>query len=268
MYGLDLLKPLIENSSNAWGTGDAAREKVREDNRWDYNQNEFTGIQNRVEGAKAAGLHPLAALGFQAGSTPSIPVGADWSGVSLSRGSGAGRQQENPAVDEEMRQAQLRRLNAESSELETRALDRSTRTLATQPGNPRPIVTDPDNLIQGQGLRSGITVEPSRITAGKGGFQAGTHQGAQTVRIPYGDKGGTARMAVPGSELSQGLEDLDILKTMITIAMNSRGIMNFFGEDIPWSMGTSRKQLQQRIESPQFRKATSGQPQTSRGRRY
>lgn len=232
-FGFGQLDKLATNSSNLFGTGEAVKERERQDAIEDYKTKEREGIIARVEGAKAAGLHPLAALGFQAGSDASIPVG----GTTLSNQSFASSPPpaKASASDEAYRQAQIRLMSAQASEIEGR-VENANRNLATQPGNPPPMLgpTDPDNMNR-TGLKAGIEVVPSKITAGKGGYQAGTHQGAATVRIPLGD-GHSARLRVPGNELSQGLEDMDVLKTLITLSMNRKGIQNFITSDIPWAV--------------------------------
>lgn len=231
-FGMKYLDKLAGNSSTLFGTDEKVKERERQDAMEDYKTKEREGIIARVEGAKAAGLHPLAALGFQAGSDAPIPIGNAHNNPTYSSGSS---QPKLSASDQAYRDAQTRLANAQATEIETRVAN-ANRNLATQPGNPPPMlgVTDSDNLSR-TGLKAGIEVVPSKITAGKGGYQAGTHQGAATVRIPLGD-GHSARLRVPGNELSQGLEDMDVLKTLITLSMNRKGIQNFLTSDIPWAV--------------------------------
>lgn len=219
MFGLDLLMPLIENSSNTWGTGEKAQEQARRDARYDYLQNEQYGIQARVEGAKAAGLHPLAALGFQAGA-PSQVVGGEGTNTSgLSFGQTA---RPEKATDQEMRDAQLRLLNAQAANNEAEAqFHLSQRARATQPGNPPAYPTDPDNLPPGQGLSSqGIKVVPNEIKASVDGIQTGTHPWGSTIRGPDGH-----RYRGLSEEVLKNTEDMEFLRTVLFAGANKDRLM-------------------------------------------
>lgn len=171
-FGLDLLMPLIENSSNTWGTGERAQEQARKDARYDYAENERAGIQARVEGAKAAGLHPLAALGFQAGA-PSQVVGGE--GTNLSGMSFGQSSRPDKATDDEMRAAQLRLLSAQADNQDAEAQAHRARTaLATQPGQAPVYPTDPGNLPAGQGnYLPGVNVEPNKVISSVDGTEVG-----------------------------------------------------------------------------------------------
>lgn len=231
MFGLDLLMPLIENSSNTWGTGEKAQEQARKDARYDYQENEKYGIMSRVEGAKAAGLHPLAALGFQAGA-PSQVVGGEGTNTSgLSFG-----QRAKPAAepDAEMRAAQLRLMNAQAADYETQAAQRSTITLGQQPGNPPVYPTDPDNLIPGQGSNAmGIRVVPNDVRASIAGKETGTHPTTRDFRLPPSLGGG--KMTGLGEEFLKQTEDMELARSVALILANKERLGNFFTEDIPWA---------------------------------
>lgn len=175
----------VQNFSNLYGTGKKLKEIDRNNANQDYLMREREGIQARVEGAKAAGLHPLAALGFQSGSSPSIPVGTDVAPGSFS-GAFKGK---GPQVDQEMRNAQIRLMNAQAANYETEAMQRSTQRLATQPGNPPAYPTDPDNLTQGQGSNiNGVRVKPNEIVSSFNGTEVGTQPTLATGRGSDGRK--------------------------------------------------------------------------------
>lgn len=209
MFGLDLLMPLIENSSNTWGTGEQAQQQARDDARDDYLKNEREGIQARTEGAKAAGLHPLAALGFQASAPVQIVggEGTNTSGLSFGQVS-----KPDKATDEEMRQAQLRLLNAQASNNEAEAMyHNSQRARATQPGQPPAYPTDPDNMPAGQGSRTnGIKVVPNEIKASVDGVETGTHPWGSTIRGPDGH-----RWRGLSEQVLKNTEDMEFARTVL-----------------------------------------------------
>lgn len=234
MFGIDLLQPLIQNSSNVWGTGEHAQEQARKDARYDYAENERYGIQARVEGAKAAGLHPLAALGFQAGA-PSQIVGGEGTNTSgLSFGTTA---RPEKAVDEEMRQAQLELLRAQARNQDSEAMaHNSTRAVALQPGNPPVYPTDPDNLVAGQGSSiKGVKVVPNEIVSSVNGREVGTQPTIATGRLPP-QLGGGRVTGLSDWALKQ-TEDMEVVRSLMLLLANKDRMIDFVTNDIPWSLG-------------------------------
>lgn len=259
-----LLEPLIENSSNAWGTGDAAREKMRKDQRYDTLELERQGIQAKVDGARAAGIHPLAVLGNVGGYSPSIPVGASsYSGMTagLQNDLRSAETAKNSSEDKMLRTTQQRLLNAQVRSAEARAsmdetdaaVHRSQSSLATQPGQAPPLrsLTDRDNIIEGQGtspmggsvngrLKPGIKVIPNEVPAGKGGLTAGTHQGMTEVKVPVGSSGRTVKLTVPAGVFNNALDDMELFKYGAIALANAhkapRAMWDFATEDVPWAL--------------------------------
>lgn len=234
MFGAHAAQKGFDSLHEGAGLGDWLAEKRRKDAAHDareaYDYQERTGIMSRVEGAKAAGLHPLAALGYQSAGTPAtyIPGDSGGGGGALSNYRGAS------PVDQDMRQAQLRLINAQADDAEARA-QASRAALATQPGQP-PVrmPTDPANRMPGQpnGLRPGITVKPDEVTAGMRGLTAGTHQAATDFRIPGGQT-----WSLPSSNAAASLEDMGLLKYYLLYLSNKDRLTKFLSEDIPWSIG-------------------------------
>lgn len=124
-----------------------------------------TGIQWRVEDAKKAGIHPLAALGANTHSFAPVQ-GGDWSGLA-SAGQDLGRAIEARTTEKQRVDgyaAELRKLQLERGRLENDVLraDLASRVAKVkQPGNP-PAVADAQNpnLIPGQGNSPGIENKP------------------------------------------------------------------------------------------------------------
>lgn len=81
-FGIDMLGKLSTNLSDTYGTGNTLRAKQRDEAQGDFLERERLGIQARVEGAKAAGLHPLVAMGYQGGNSPTQLIGPSQSPTS------------------------------------------------------------------------------------------------------------------------------------------------------------------------------------------
>lgn len=221
MSGWGLLAPLINNLSNTYGTGDAADEKKRKDAQYDTLELEQRAIQARVEGAKAAGLHPLAALGFQAGPSVTSQVGSTQFSADHFRG--VDREPKNEGLEA----AQVRLLNAQADEAEANSR-RANYALATQPGNGPPnmsqaavLPTERENTVAGQTL-PGIKVKPNEILASQNGTTIGTHPSATEFRIPGGPS-----IALPSESFAQATEDLDLLKYFAIAWMNKDRLLEW-----------------------------------------
>lgn len=221
-FGMGALSKLVGNLSDTYGTGDTLREKKRQEARDDYMFNERMGIQARVEGAKAAGLHPLAALGFQAGASAPTVVGADpipYSHVETGSGKPAPR---DPTLDA-YNAARTRQAEAEAdlSELRTHQAYRDyaagVHALGSQPGNPpqSPMPTSSANLTSSFGVKPGVKLKPDEVTAGRDGRTAGVHQGVTDVELPGG-----YTVSVPSDKMAEALEDMDFAKYVLLAMAN------------------------------------------------
>lgn len=233
---------LVTNLSNYMGTGHSVRQQERDEQMADYKQREREGIQARVEGAKAAGIHPLVAMGFQAGPGPSTVVG----GVREASHMGMDNLGEEPSpqpnsvpaaptvseTDTRIAEATARRTEAEAELAEINAHN-AMRALASQPGQPIGMLSgEPNpsaltsglNLIPGKkpktSLKPGIKLKPDEVTMGKGGLTAGTHQAGTTIELPNGET-----WNIPSSLASEGLEDLDLAKYYLMWQMNRNQIL-------------------------------------------
>lgn len=204
-----------------------------------YLQREREGIVARVEGAKAAGIHPLVAMGFQGQSGPGQVVGSD----PIQPYETAPQPKETPPPIRDPADPNIARYNkarADLAELDVIAAQKrlSDGNLASQPGQGKPVIlpTDSANLVRGR-LKPGVKVVPDEVTAGTSGLTAGVHPGGSVVTIPTGKDGsGTPyRITVPSNKVSEGLEDLEMAKYIAMMAMNGWRIGEFFKSDIPWA---------------------------------
>lgn len=219
-FGMGALSKLVGNLSDTYGTGDKLRDEKREEARDDYLFNERMGIQARVEGAKAAGLHPLAALGFQAGASPSAVIGAD--PIPYSHSESPRPAPRDPTLDRyNAARAREAEATAEIRELEAHKAYRdyasSVHALGSQPGNPpeTPMPTSSSNLTSAFSLAPGVSLEADKVTAGKNGRTAGVHPSVTDVEFPGG-----FQFSVPSDKVSQALEDMEFAKYVLIAAAN------------------------------------------------
>lgn len=227
-FGWGMLEKLATNLSDTYGTGDTLHEKQRKDAQYDYLERERQGIVSRVEGAKAAGIHPLVAMGYQGGNSPTNIIG----GSQLPSYHGepdAPPPPERDPVDPSIARynaARARLAEAQASQAEL-DLARSQRALAGQPGQPVPVLpTDPRNLDLG--VKAGVKIVPDQVTAGTSGLTAGTHPGATAFAMPWG-----STWSLPSDKLSQALEDLELAKYYMLIRANAPGLWQEFVSQFP-----------------------------------
>lgn len=253
--GMQAADRLIGNLSDTYGTGKGLRDEKREEEMGDYLERERRGIQARVEGAKAAGLHPLVALGYQSGPGPSSVVGGGGLGGTYSGGGDSGTLESPPPKAEltedqdRMNKARVREAEANAELAEINAHN-AMRALATQPGQPigtmvgpssTSAVTSPLNLVKdapGAALKPGIKLKPDEVTMGKGGVTAGTHQAGTAIELPNGET-----WRIPSTLAAEGLEDLDLAKYYLLWQLNKEKILDSvvsFGKD---TYSTWRKHL-------------------------
>lgn len=75
--GAGMLNQLFMNTSNRIGTGASLRRQILREQERQTRLEAAAGIIGRVEGAKAAGIHPLVAMGSNVGGA-SVPVGSSF----------------------------------------------------------------------------------------------------------------------------------------------------------------------------------------------
>lgn len=227
-FGMGALNTLVENSSNAWGTGKRARNKQQQEEHELFLRREKEGIISRVEGAKAAGLHPLVAMGYQAGPGPSYQIGTPTTSGYVDPPPPEVQPREAP--DENITRynaARARLAEAQATQAE-RDLDASQRRLAAQPGQPTPLVdTNPANR-----RNPNVRVKPNDIPAGSGGVEAGIHPSFATVEV-LPDR----TLKVPSGKLKEALEDNAFLSTVVTAIANRHSLGSYFSQDIPAALG-------------------------------
>lgn len=96
--GFGMLNQLFMNTSNRIGTGASLRRQQLREQARQTRIEAREGIVGRVEGAKAAGIHPLVALGSNVGGA-SLPVGSSFN----SAGDFANAQASSAMADREMK---------------------------------------------------------------------------------------------------------------------------------------------------------------------
>lgn len=218
-FGLDMLGKLATNLSDTYGTGNTLRAKQREEATGDYLERERLGIQAKVEGAKAAGLHPLAALQGSSSNSPTQIIGA--SEAPRSHAPLPQSPERDPVIDRyNVARARLAEIEADDAERRFRA---GVTRLATQPGNgPGVLPTSSSNYASpsSRRLKPGVVVKPDEVTAGIGGVTAGTHPGMTAVESPGVDN----PFMLPSTQASQQMEDMDLLKYWLTYKANQETI--------------------------------------------
>lgn len=247
-FGMGALGRLVGNLSDTYGTGDTLAEKRRKDAESDALAMERQGIVARVEGAKAAGLHPLVAMNYQGGYSPSVVMGGG-----PIQSDGAFREnpktERDPNVDR-INAAAARRAEAEADMAEL-AAHNAYRNLGNQPGNPPPASSAPGGPtssanLSGAGLKAGVQVEPDKVTAGVGGVTAGRHPGSSDVDVP-----GYGRMRVPSGKLKEALEDNEVAATAMLIALNRSRWWKYLTDDIPTAIKGSKPRIEVLEEDPE-----------------
>lgn len=224
--GGSALNLLIGNLSADHGTTDMKNEHQRKDALHDYQEMEQKGIMSRVAGAKAAGLHPLAALGFQAGASPTMSVGGgDMPPIQTN----FGKDPNDP--NDAFRNAQIRLMHAQADEAESRARG-ANYAIANQPGNAPPtasLPTEDANLRsngQGQVLK-GIKVVPNEIQASANGKTIGVHPGQTDINDPL-----LGRVTGMSEQMLKQTEDMELLRTAYFIAANKDRLVKFVADGL------------------------------------
>lgn len=173
-------------------------------------QREFAkhGIRWKVEDAKAAGIHPLFALG--APPTPfSMPVGNDFGAGIAAAGQDIGRAIDARRTAPERTQARIDALSVERAQLENDLL-RSQISKINQAGHPPPLPSATDNpVIVGQGNASPSNpnvipqyATPTSSQIGRPGQEAGAVADYHFSRTPSGNYA-----VVPSQDVKNRIED-------------------------------------------------------------
>lgn len=246
-FGMGMLGKLATNLSDTYGSGEKLRETQRKENQADFMERERGGIVARVEGAKAAGLHPLSALGYQGGNSPTSVIGSSDPPVVQME---SYREKRDPNIDR-YNAARARLAEAEATKAE-RDLLAGNRALATQPGQPIGVLpTSSRNLAPSGKVKPGVKVVPDEVVSGVGGITAATHPGITEVESP-----GVGVFRLPSQGASQQMEDMDILKYWLTYKANQDQIHRWFGDVYPPNMLTDKlydfmrsRDLKKRLEN-------------------
>lgn len=186
-------------------------------------QKEFAqnGIQWKVEDAKKAGIHPLAALGASTATTSGThQVGGGSSGGDLARslgdmGQSVSRAIQATATADQRVMSNLQIENAKT-ELAGKEIDNQIKlnqlNQMNQVGPAFPSANDP-HMIPGQGnAMRGVKIVPSESTAseaGRPGIQAGLINSLQYTREPHGNIG-----IAPSQQAKERNEDDFIAESM------------------------------------------------------
>lgn len=224
--GANIVGGLINRESSREATN--ATKKIAEDNRAQQYLYATNGIQWKVADAKAAGIHPIYALGSQGASY--TPVTANFSGdTSLGNsmanaGQDLGRainatRSESQRVDAFTRAAQA--LQLEKGTLENQLLrqelaSKAGRLRADQSGPPMAAVGD-NFAVPGQ-VQSGL-VKPSPLEVVPGHPKQPHSEGGAVTDLGYG-RTGSGYVPVPSKDMKERIEDDFIQQTMWAIRNN------------------------------------------------
>lgn len=197
---------LIANHFSNQAANDSARAAAKKNAAL---QKEFAqhGIRWKIEDAKRAGIHPLAALGTQTqsfqptymGDQPST-IGSDLSNL----GQDVSRAMIAKATPEEQTLAKMQ-IQSAQLDIEGKALDNQLRASQLQKLNsaPPPLPSAMGNTIPGQG-NSGFTVKPSELTASRSGVPA---QEAGAVNDYAFARTQSGYAVVPSQDVKSRIED-------------------------------------------------------------
>lgn len=100
-FGGQMLSQLGMNLSNRIGTGRSLRQQMSREQVEQTRKEAAAGIVGRVEGAKAAGLHPLVAMGSNVGGA-TLPTGSSFNAVDPGFGAAAMQSREMRMRQEEL----------------------------------------------------------------------------------------------------------------------------------------------------------------------
>jgi len=160
----------------------------------------YQGFMGRIEAAKAAGVHPLAAIGANIGSSGApMPVGTDFASIARDFEQNKMRKDEfakdqslrkmemkNRAIqnaqEQQLREAQIKRMEKENSWLDEQIrasqaerVRESAQSMVTTAGNPA------DHAANNAGY---FRVKPNEVTSHRGGLAQGTQPSVETLVDP------------------------------------------------------------------------------------
>jgi len=160
----------------------------------------YQGLLGRVEGAKAAGIHPLAAIGANIGSSGApMPVGTDFAGIArdfeqnkmqkdqFAKDLSMRKQQMKAqaiqnAQEQQLRDAQIKRMEKENSWIDEQIrasqqerVRESTQSMVTTASNPS------DHAANNAGF---FKVVPNEVTSHKRGVAQGTQPSVEYLVDP------------------------------------------------------------------------------------
>jgi len=160
----------------------------------------YHGLLGRVEAAKAAGLHPLAALGANIGSSGApMPVGTDFRGIAADfeqnkmrkdefnrdmsmRKQAAKAQAIQNAQEQQLREAQIKRMEKENSWIDEQIrasqderVRESRNSMVSTASNPQ------DHAANNAGY---FEVSPNKVTSHRDGVAQGTQPSVETLVDP------------------------------------------------------------------------------------
>lgn len=188
-------------------------------------QREFAqqGVQWRVEDAKKAGIHPLAALGAQTHAFSPIGVGSDYT---LSQGMADAGQQLGSAisagrtkVEKAMQTLQLQRAGLENKLLEVQIANAAQIGLMNQPGRQAtvPPVGGQAQLVDGQAATDLVNVQPMQLTATAPGRAHAEPAAVPDIGYLHTSRGG--RAPVFSEQAKERLEE-DLIGSILWSARN------------------------------------------------
>lgn len=188
-------------------------------------QKEFAqhGVEWKVQDAKRAGIHPLAALGAQTHAFSPIGVGSDYT---LSQGMADAGQQLGSAlsagrtkVEKAMQTLQLQRAGLENKLLEVQIANMSRIGLMNQPGRQVtvPPVGGQAQLIDGQAASDLVNVQPMDLTATQAGRPYSEPAAVADIGYLHTSRGG--RAPVFSEQAKERLEE-DLIGSILWSARN------------------------------------------------
>lgn len=226
-FGFKMLDKLGSNLSDTYGTGNTLRRQQREEAQGDFLERERLGIQARVEGAKAAGLHPLVAMGYQSGNSPSTIIGGSDSGSQYVVPEKTSREPQDPNLAKyNAANARLAEARANQAELDyENALVASRKTLSGQPGNPPAVSlpTEPENRTPALTAR-GVKVVPNQIVSSINGTESGVQPTGANLR----GTDGLLYKGLSDNALKQ-TEDMELLRLGLFAYLNRNNILDKIG---------------------------------------
>lgn len=178
------------------------------------------GIRWRVEDAKAAGLHPLFALGANTTSFSPIAVQDSVGPALATMGQDISRSMQATRTAEERSAAsqQMTALSLERAQLENDLLRSQIAKNATV-GPPMPSATAFPIGSDGIVTRDLVDVQPSKIISARS-EDSSTEAGPASPSWKEVDLGMMGKWYVPGSQMAESLEDMELAKYGAMIGKN------------------------------------------------